>query len=292
VEHLPFEDVDYWQELLEIMTFAQSRVYSTLYICWAAQAALYHFYGIPKYTLPSKLSGIFDHNILQPGCRLFRGFDDTFTAPHSRHTEVRVQDVSNQPALRVLAQSPEAGLALAESLDHSQVFMTGHLEYDRDTLDAEFRRDLERGMGVPFTYAHGSIRLSLSRYSTQEEVDFVIENFPDVIKTLRMLDAVVLFSTFGIVETVKRSHKVTSDAAGAFKTHILPNQFLCGFGFRKQTRLHQHVLSPCSKQKMVKKMYVTASPTWGCAGIFCAIVQAVRRLRPRLPCARNGGRLR
>ena len=146
VEHLPFEDVDYWRELLEIMAFAQSHVYSTLYICWAAQAALYHFYGIPKYTLPAKLSGIFDHNILQPGCRLFRGFDDTFTAPHSRHTEVRAQDVSNQPALRILAQSPEAGLALAESLDHSQVFMTGHLEYDRDTLDAEFRRDLERGM--------------------------------------------------------------------------------------------------------------------------------------------------
>ena len=146
VEHLPFEDVDYWHELLDIMAFAQSHVYSTLYICWAAQAALYHFYGIPKYTLPSKISGIFDHNILQPGCRLFRGFDDTFTAPHSRHTEVRTQDVSRESALRVLAESPEAGFALAESLDHSQVFMTGHLEYDRDTLDAEFRRDQERGM--------------------------------------------------------------------------------------------------------------------------------------------------
>lgn len=146
VEHLPFEDVDYWHELLDIMAFAQSHVYSTLYICWAAQAALYHFYGIPKYSLPSKVSGVFEHEILQPGCRLFRGFDDTFTAPHSRHTEVRANDLIKQPDLRILAESQEAGLALAERTDHSQVFITGHLEYDRDTLDAEFRRDSERGM--------------------------------------------------------------------------------------------------------------------------------------------------
>jgi Homoserine trans-succinylase len=104
------------------MAFAQSRVYSTLYICWAAQAALYHFYGIPKHTMPAKISGIFQHDILQPSCRLFRGFDDTFTAPHSRHTEVRSEDVSKKNELRILAESPEAGLTLVESLDHSQVF--------------------------------------------------------------------------------------------------------------------------------------------------------------------------
>ena len=123
VEHLPFEQVDYWQELLDIMTYANGHVFSTLYICWAAQAALYHFYGVPKYELPEKRSGIFRHQVLHPDCRLFRGFDD-------------------------------AGLTLVESLDHSQVFMTGHLEYDRGTLDAEYRRDLARGMNphVPSHY--------------------------------------------------------------------------------------------------------------------------------------------
>ena len=146
VEHLPFEDVDYWRELLEIMAYAQGHVYSTLYLCWAAQAALYHFYGVPKYILPAKISGIFCHEVLHPECRLFRGFDDEFLAPHSRHTEVRAEDVLKVPNLRVLAQSGEAGLALAESLDHSQVFMTGHLEYDRGTLDAEYRRDLGKGL--------------------------------------------------------------------------------------------------------------------------------------------------
>ena len=157
VEHLPFEDVDYWQELLEIMSYAQGHVYSTLYLCWAAQAALYHFYGLPKYILPAKVSGIFCHEVLHPECRLFRGFDDEFLAPHSRHTEVRAEDVLKVPNLRVLAESGEAGLALAESLDHSQVFMTGHLEYDRGTLDAEYRRDLGKGLDpvVPRHYYPG-----------------------------------------------------------------------------------------------------------------------------------------
>ena len=157
VEHLPFEDVDYWQELLEIMGYAQGHVYSTLYLCWAAQAALYHFYGLPKYILPAKVSGIFCHEVLHPECRLFRGFDDEFLAPHSRHTEVRAEDVLKVPNLRVLAESGEAGLALAESLDHSQVFMTGHLEYDRGTLDAEYRRDLDKGLDpvVPRHYYPG-----------------------------------------------------------------------------------------------------------------------------------------
>ena len=146
VEHLAFEDVDYWRELLEIMRYAQRHVYSTLYICWAAQAALYHFYNIPKYALQEKLSGVFEHDILCPECRLFRGFDDTFLAPHSRHTEVRSADVAAAPDLRLLACSDEAGVALVERRDHSQVFMTGHLEYDRDTLDTEYRRDTGRGL--------------------------------------------------------------------------------------------------------------------------------------------------
>ena len=154
VEHLPFEDVDYWHELLDIMNYASSHVYSTLYICWAAQAALYHFYGIPKFSLPQKISGIFSHDILLPDCRLFRGFDDTFTAPHSRNTEVRAQSILEVPQLRLLAQSQQAGVTLVESVDHSQVFMTGHLEYDRGTLDAEYRRDVDRGLNprVPEHY--------------------------------------------------------------------------------------------------------------------------------------------
>jgi len=153
VEHMPFEEVDYWDELLEIMAFSRERVYASLYLCWAAQAALYHFHNVPKYVLPAKVSGIFCHEVLRPQCRLFRGFDDEFLAPHSRHTEVRAEDVHKAPGLRVLAESGEAGLALAETLDHRQIFMTGHLEYDRDTLDAEYRRDLARGLN-PFIPRH------------------------------------------------------------------------------------------------------------------------------------------
>lgn len=146
VEHLPFEAVDYWEELKRIMDYARTRVYSSLYICWAAQAALYYFYGLPKYELPAKMSGIFCHEALYPNCRLFRGFDDEFLAPHSRHTEIRVEDALKVPDLRILAQSQEAGLAMLESADQRQIFMTGHLEYDRDTLDREYRRDAARGL--------------------------------------------------------------------------------------------------------------------------------------------------
>ena len=149
VEHLPFEDVDYWKELLRIMNYASTgHVFSTLYICWAAQAALYHFYGIPKHDLPSKRFGVFEHDVLEPTCNLFRGFDDVFHAPHSRHTEVRAKDVRRIPELNILAESREAGLALVERYDHSQVFMTGHLEYDRNTLDKEYKRDLAKGLPI------------------------------------------------------------------------------------------------------------------------------------------------
>lgn len=154
VEHLPYEEVDYWQELREIMDYARQNVYSTLFLCWAAQAALNYYYGIPKYTLPRKISGIFCHEVLCPQCRLFRGFDDEFLAPHSRHTEIRAADILPHRDLEILSQSNEAGIAMVESRDHSQVFMTGHLEYDRDTLDQEYRRDLGRGLdpAVPAHY--------------------------------------------------------------------------------------------------------------------------------------------
>lgn len=153
VEHLPYEDVDYWDELGDIMRYAQESAYSTLYLCWAAQAALKYFYDIPKHTLHSKLSGVFCHEVLSPQCRLFRGFDDEFLAPHSRHTEIRAEDILKQPQLEILAHSAEAGVALVQKTDQSQVFMTGHLEYDRDTLDLEYKRDIGRGL-APALPAH------------------------------------------------------------------------------------------------------------------------------------------
>ncbi|MDR3319467.1 MAG: homoserine O-succinyltransferase [Desulfovibrio sp.] len=154
VEHLPFETVDYWSELLEIMNYASQHVYSTLYLCWAAQAALYHFYKLPKRDLPAKISGVFEHSVLCPECRLFRGFDDEFTIPHSRHAEIRAEAARRTPGLHILAQSDKAGLAVLESEDHTRVFMIGHLEYDRGTLDAEYRRDLEKGINpaIPKNY--------------------------------------------------------------------------------------------------------------------------------------------
>lgn len=146
VELLEYEEVDYWDELTDIMNFAQKNAYSTLYLCWAAQAALYYFYGIPKHKLAHKLSGVFCHEVAETQCKLFRGFDDEFLAPHSRHTEILTSDILKRPELRVLAESHEAGLAMLEKKDHSQVFMTGHLEYDRETLDLEYKRDMEKGL--------------------------------------------------------------------------------------------------------------------------------------------------
>lgn len=154
VEQLDFEQVDYWDELVTIMDYAQKRVYSTLYLCWAAQAGLYHFYDVPKYKLSQKVSGIYAHHVLQPRCQLFRGFDDIFMAPHSRHTEVKIADVEKVDDLKILAVSETAGLAIVESKDHRHVFMTGHLEYDRGTLDAEYRRDVDKGLApqIPHNY--------------------------------------------------------------------------------------------------------------------------------------------
>ncbi len=148
VEQLPFEEVDYWDELADIMDYAKKNVHSTLYICWGAQAGLYHLYGIPKQPLPRKLSGIFTHTINEPTNRLFRGFDDVFHAPHSRHTEVRRGDIAATGALDILAESEEAGVLVAGTPDGRSLFITGHLEYDRETLDAEYRRDVAKGMDI------------------------------------------------------------------------------------------------------------------------------------------------
>ena len=148
VENLDFSDVDYWDELCEIMDWTRSHVHSTLHICWGAQAALFFHYGIQKYSLPRKLSGIFPHTALKPNSPLFRGLDDEFLVPHSRYTEVREEDILAVPQLELLATSPEAGVFAVKSTDNRRFFFTGHPEYDADTLALEYRRDLDKGLDI------------------------------------------------------------------------------------------------------------------------------------------------
>ena len=148
VEQMPFENVAYWQELTEVLSWADENVFSSMFICWGAQAALYYYYGIDKQALPKKLFGVYPHTVENRTHRLLRGFDDLFYAPHSRHTTVRTQDVAADPNLEVLATSPEAGLYLAASRDGRRVFVTGHSEYDPETLNLEYRRDLAAGLPI------------------------------------------------------------------------------------------------------------------------------------------------
>lgn len=148
VENLDFTSVDYWPELCEIMAWSKTHVHATLHICWGAQAALYYHYGIPKYALPEKLFGVFQHVVLKKSSPLFRGFDDRFYAPHSRHTEVLEEDIRRVPGLEVLAVSDEAGVFAVKTEDSRQFFFLGHLEYDRDTLKLEYLRDVERGLPI------------------------------------------------------------------------------------------------------------------------------------------------
>lgn len=148
VEHLPFEEVDYWPELSEILEWKETNVFSTFHICWAAQAGLYHKYKIPKYDLQDKMFGVFEHHKLSEHARLMRGFDDVFYAPHSRHTEVRETDISLIPDLDILASSPEAGVYIVTSKDRRDVYVTGHSEYDPDTLKNEYDRDVNRNLPI------------------------------------------------------------------------------------------------------------------------------------------------
>ena len=148
VEQMDFEEVDYWPELLRIMDWAEANVYSTFNICWGAQAALYHRYGIPKYPLDKKMFGVFEHRTLAPTERLLRGFDDTFLAPHSRHTEIRRADLEKVNGLNILAESDEAGIYIVGSRDGRHVFVTGHSEYDPLTLKAEYDRDVKKGLPI------------------------------------------------------------------------------------------------------------------------------------------------
>ncbi len=154
VELLEFEEVDYWDELCRIMDWSSTHVHSTLHICWGAQAGLYYHYGIPKYRLPSKASGVFEHRLVKPKSPLVRGLDDRFYAVHSRNTEVRVQDVEAVSDLEIVAVSDEVGLYIVKSTDSRRFFVFGHPEYDRDTLKLEYERDLARGIDpeIPVNY--------------------------------------------------------------------------------------------------------------------------------------------
>lgn len=148
VEHLDFEEVDFWEELQEIMDWSRSHIYSTFHICWGAQAALYYHYQIPKYHVPQKIFGIFPHQIHQEFSPLLRGFDETFYAPHSRHTEIRGEDIQQIEDLEILSSSREAGIYILARKDGRQVFVTGHSEYDPKTLQKEYFRDREKGLPI------------------------------------------------------------------------------------------------------------------------------------------------
>ena len=154
VEHLEFEEVEYWDELCEIMEWSKTHVYSTFHICWGAQAALYYHFGIPKVSLDKKLFGVFPHTAEYKKSILIRGFDDVFYIPHSRHTTVKREDIEKEPKLKIIASSPQAGVAIMMTKNGRQIFITGHAEYDQYTLDKEYRRDLmaQKEIECPYNY--------------------------------------------------------------------------------------------------------------------------------------------
>lgn len=148
VEQMEFEEVDYWEELKKIMEWTKTNVTSTIYLCWAAQAGLYYHYGLEKKMMDHKVFGLFSHKVKNRKVPLVRGFDDEFLAPHSRHTEVTAEDIHACEALTVLAESEEAGVFLCMAMDGRQIFVMGHPEYDRVTLDGEYKRDKGKGMDI------------------------------------------------------------------------------------------------------------------------------------------------
>ena len=159
VEHLDFEDVNYWSEIQDIFNWTRTHVTSTLYICWAAQAGLYHFYGVPKYPLEKKMFCIFEHHVCEGFGKLpiFRGFDDVFFVPHSRHTEVRRKDIERCPELQIVSESEDSGVHIVMARGGREFYVTGHSEYAPYTLDTEYRRDLAKGLPIdmPKNYYRG-----------------------------------------------------------------------------------------------------------------------------------------
>jgi homoserine O-succinyltransferase len=148
VEHLAFEEVEYWKELCEIMEWSKTHVHSTFHICWGAQAALYYHFGVPKHDLPKKLFGIFPHKVERKTSILCRGFDDTFMVPQSRHTTVLREDVEKCPEIKIIASSEEAGVYIMSTENGRQIFITGHSEYDAGTLRKEYLRDKYAGLPI------------------------------------------------------------------------------------------------------------------------------------------------
>lgn len=148
VEQMPYEEVDYWKELCEIFEFCKTNVYSNMFICWGAQAALYYYYGIDKHLLDEKVFGVFEHKVTRPHNPMVRGFDSIFYAPHSRHTEIRREDILQCPKLRILAESEEVGPHIISTENGRQIFILGHQEYDKDTLAGEYFRDVNKGMDI------------------------------------------------------------------------------------------------------------------------------------------------
>ena len=148
VETLPFEEVDYWDELTDIMEWSKTNVYSTFHICWGAQAGLYYHYGIQKHPLPKKLFGIYEHVVRDEYIPLFRGFDDSFYAPHSRNTTVDANEIESHPSLKILAYSYEAGVYVVSAMNGRQIYVMGHSEYDKDTLNKEYQRDIAKGLDI------------------------------------------------------------------------------------------------------------------------------------------------
>jgi len=167
VEQLEFEDVTYWCELKEIVDWARTHVTSTMYICWAAQAGLYHSYGIPKYKLDKKMFGVFRHTINDPHNRIFRGFDDVYYVPHSRHTEIRREDIEKVPALTILSESNVSGVYMVMARNGREFYITGHSEYSPNTLDTEYKRDLAKGLPIDMP------------------VDYYVDDNPDNIPLVR-----------------------------------------------------------------------------------------------------------
>lgn len=194
VENMEFEEVKYWEQLKEVMEFTKTNVTSTMYICWAAQAGLYYHYGIKKQALKKKMFGVFEHNLLNSMEKIVTGFDETFFAPHSRHTQVKVEDILGVENLLLIATSEEAGVYLVQSKDRKNIFVMGHSEYDRGTLDGEYQRDISQGksINVPCNYyknndpekeisvkwrGHSNLLFSnWINYYVYQETPYVIEN--------------------------------------------------------------------------------------------------------------------
>lgn len=179
LEKLPFEQVDYWNEMCAIMEWAKQNVYSTLYICWGAQAGLYYHYGIQKFPLEKKLSGIYNHQVLNPYHPLMRGFDDNYFAPHSRYTQVLLEDVQRCRELIPLAVSRRAGLHIIAERGGRRFFVTGHAEYDRDTLAKEYFRDLNKGLDpeIPYNYFPGDDPSRTPAFTWRSNAHLLVANW-------------------------------------------------------------------------------------------------------------------